>query len=98
MPSALVIEIGRHAKEHGVATDSGMDAPDPKEESDEGDAMAVKESAAEDVAKALGVDPKGVDLEALTQALSDFHEACAMGGYDDKQKYDGNQDATDTGE
>jgi hypothetical protein len=69
---ALIIEIGRRAKDKmggGVPADKSGD-------SGGSDQDAIKESAAGDVAKALGVSDKDVDLGALASALSDFVEAC----------------------
>lgn len=69
MPSARANEIAEYSKSKGESKDK------PKEE-EESDTDAVKKSAAKDLAKALGVDAKSVDFEALALALSDFHEAC----------------------
>lgn len=81
MKSALVIEIARRAK--------AMDG-EPNEaeetESETGDVDAIKESAATDLVKALGLDPADVDMPAVTGALSDFAEACSAGGYGKSEK------------
>jgi len=42
-------------------------APDPGK---------AKRMAAEDLVSALGLKPEDVDMEEVTSALSDFHEAC----------------------
>ena len=88
----LLIEMAKRANARGdrsvppdlLRGDGGKGPDDPKEEADESDSEAVKESAALDLARALGIPEKDVDVEALSAALSDFCEAHAMaGGYKD---------------
>jgi hypothetical protein len=73
---ALIIEIGKRAKAKERAADGYEYAEEETEES-ESDADIIKEDAARDVAKALGIDPdgEGVDLSALAAALCDLYDA-----------------------
>lgn len=91
----LLIEMAKRANARGdksasgLMGDGGKGPDDPKEEADESDSEAVKESAALDVARALGINEKDVDVEALSSALSDFCEAHAMsGGYKEGDRAD----------
>jgi hypothetical protein len=71
---ALIIEIGRRAKDKMGGAAPGSDKSDSSDESDSG---AIKASAAEDIIKAV----KGGDAEELASALSDFFEACSSKSY-----------------
>lgn len=75
----LTIEIGRRAKEKARAA-GGYAGDDEAPEESGSDVDAVMEDAASDVAKALGVDPEGVDLSALAGALCDLMDAHALKG------------------
>lgn len=75
----LMNEIGKRAKAKERAA-SGAAPESDGEDDEKGDAEAVKESAAEDVVTALGLDPKDVDLPALAGALCDLYEAHSLGG------------------
>lgn len=79
----LLIEMAKRAKARGDGSappDMMGGGKDDSGKDDESDTDAVKESAALDVARALGIEEKNVDVEALSAALSDFCEAHAVGG------------------
>lgn len=83
--NALVIEIGRRAKAKERAA-SGEPMDEDEEDEAPGDVDAIKESAAEDVAKALGIDPEKVDLPALAEALCQLYEAESLKSSAPKKK------------
>lgn len=57
----------RKGSDAGAEKDDGEPAPDPGK---------AKRMAAEDLVSALGLKPEDVDMDEVTSALSDFHEAC----------------------
>jgi len=57
----------RKGDDAAAEKDDGESAPDPGK---------AKRMAAEDLVKALGLNPDDVDMEEVNSALSDHHEAC----------------------
>lgn len=96
MPSALLIEIQRRAKNGKGAP---MDGPPAADEGDDSDPDAIREDAALNLARALGIDEGKVDVKELASALSDFCQAESMSGrYGGADKEEAGESGGDEGE
>jgi len=79
---ALLIEIQRRAKNGKGGQPPMGDYPGPETKGDEEDSDpdAIREDAALNLARALGIDEGSVNVRELAAALSDFCQADAMAG------------------
>lgn len=75
---ALIIEIGKRAKAKERASSGAPVEDEETEGEDGGDVDSIKASAVEDIVSALGLKSDDVDMPALTSALQDFADACAV--------------------
>ncbi len=81
----LTIAITKRARAKAREEGGYAGGEDEAPEESASDVDAVMEDAAKDVAKALGVDPEGVDLKALAGALCDLMDAHALKGEGSKK-------------